>query len=97
GEHGGEAPVQVFVAAPEAQRELALGLVLELRRAGIAADLDLAERSIKGQMKQANRVGAAKAVILEEDGTAQLRDMESGEQRSIELGSVVAEVTGGEA
>jgi histidyl-tRNA synthetase len=89
---GGSPPVQVFVAAPDAQREMALGLVLELRRAGVSADLDLAGRSIKGQMKQADRSGADITVILEEDGRASARDMDSGEQRPVRPGALVAEL-----
>ena len=41
----------------EADRERALALATELRRAGVAADLDLADRAVKGQMKQADRLG----------------------------------------
>ena len=93
-EHGGAPPVQVFVAAPDAQREMALGLVLELRRGGIAADLDLAGRSLKGQMKQADRSGADVTVILDEDGAAAARDMETGEQRPVELEAIVSELGG---
>ena len=73
--------VDVFIVADEGSRERALGLAIELRRAGIAADLDLAGRSSKGQMKQADRSGAKRAVILEGDA-ASLRDMETGEQRA---------------
>ena len=58
----------MFVVAEDGQRERALALAVELRRAGLAADLDLAERSVKGQMKQANRAGAARAVILDRGG-----------------------------
>ena len=36
-------------------------------------------------MKQADRFGARHAVILEPDGTAKLRDMDSGEQREVDL------------
>ena len=50
-------------------------------RAGLRAELDLAGRSLKGQMKQADRLGARAAIVLDEDGAAQLRDMASGEQR----------------
>jgi histidyl-tRNA synthetase len=92
---GGEAkarPHDVFVAAADGQREAALALVLELRRAGMRAELDLASRGLKGQMKQADRLGAAHAVILDESGNAQLRDMRSGEQREIDVGSVVEEL-----
>ena len=56
---GEELPHDVFVAADDAHREQALALVTELRRAGLRADLDLASRSMKGQMRQADRTGAA--------------------------------------
>jgi histidyl-tRNA synthetase len=84
----------VFVAADDAHREQALALVTELRRAGLRADLDLASRSMKGQMRQADRVGAAHTVILDEKGT-RLRDMRSGEQREVDAANVVEELTSG--
>ncbi len=74
----------VFIVAEDADRERALTLVTELRRAGLAADLDLAGRALKGQMKQADRVGARHAVILAGEGKATLRDMSSGEEREID-------------
>ena len=83
----------VFVAADEEDRDRALSLVSELRRAGIRAELDLAGRSSKGQMKQADRVGARHALILEGAGQATLRDMESGEQREIDPADVVRELS----
>jgi len=87
------APVaDVFVVADDDERERAFALVRELRRAGLRADLDLADRSVKGQMKQADRLGARRAVILDSDGV-HLRDMESGEQADVDLGRVVAALT----
>jgi histidyl-tRNA synthetase len=88
----GEEPHDVFVAADDAHRERALALVTELRRAGLRADLDLASRSMKGQMRQADRLGAAHVVILEGDGV-QIRDMRSGEQRQVDAEKVVGELT----
>jgi histidyl-tRNA synthetase len=73
----------VFIVAEEDDRARALALATQLRRAGVAADLDLAGRAIKGQMKQADRVGARHALILG-DGKAKLRDMGSGEEREID-------------
>jgi histidyl-tRNA synthetase len=73
----------VFIVA-ESDRDAAAALVTELRRAGIRADLDLADRAVKGQMKQADRVGARHAVILKGDGKATLRDMGSGEEREVD-------------
>jgi histidyl-tRNA synthetase len=87
-----EPDVDVFVAAPDGQRERAFALVRELRRAGLRADLDLAGRAIKGQMRQADRVGALRTVILGEDGSAQVRDMTSGEQRELDLARAVEEL-----
>jgi histidyl-tRNA synthetase len=83
----------VFVAASDAQRGQALALVTTLRRAGLRAELDLAGRSMKGQMRQADRVGARHAVILE-DGRAALRDMSSGEQREVDPGRVAEDLAG---
>ncbi len=87
-----EIVADAFVVAPEAHRERAFALVRELRGAGLRAELDLGGRSVKGQMKQADRVGARAAIVLDDDGAAQLRDMSSGEQRPIELGDVADEL-----
>jgi histidyl-tRNA synthetase len=95
-EEAGEPGVAVFVAASEALRERAFALVRELRRAGLRAELDLADRSLKGQMKQADRLGARAAIILDEDEPAQLRDMSSGEQRELDLGRAVEELAAGD-
>ena len=81
-----EPEIDVFVAAPAVQGERAFALVSELRGAGMRAQLDLAGRSIKTQMKQADRLGARRAVILDEAGGAEVRDMQSGEQQPLDLG-----------
>jgi histidyl-tRNA synthetase len=86
----------IAVADPE-QRQRAMALATELRRAGVSAELDLAGRSFKSQLKHANRIGARRVLILEADGSAQLRDMDSGEQRPVNPGNLVEEMTGGEA
>jgi histidyl-tRNA synthetase len=81
----------VFLVAEAGDRARALTLVTELRRAGIDADLDLADRALKGQMKQADRVGARYALILG-DGKATLRDMSSGDEREIDPSRVAEEL-----
>jgi histidyl-tRNA synthetase len=82
----------VFVAAGDGERERALALATQLRHAGLRAELDLANRGLKGQMRHADRLGAGAAVILEEGGGIQLRDMRSGEQREIDVESLVEEL-----
>jgi histidyl-tRNA synthetase len=95
-----EAPGRdVFVAVAEEEgqrRSQALVLAGELRKAGLSAEVDLAGRGLKGQLKHANRIGARQVVILEQGG-AQLRDMASGEQRPVETADLIAALTGGEA
>jgi histidyl-tRNA synthetase len=87
-----------FVAiADPGQRQRAMALAVELRHAGFSAEVDLAGRGLKGQLKHADRVGARRVLILEADGSAQLRDMASGEQRAVDTGNLVDEMTGGEA
>ena len=87
-----------FIAiADPGQRGRAMALAVELRHAGISVEVDLAGRGLKGQLKHANRIGAARVLILEADGGAQLRDMETGEQRDADPGNLVDEMTGGES
>jgi histidyl-tRNA synthetase len=91
GEGAEGAGIDVFVVAEDGRRGRALALATELRQAGLRTDLDLAGRSVKGQMKQADRLGARRVVILEADGV-QLRDMESGEQRALDAARAVEEL-----
>jgi histidyl-tRNA synthetase len=87
-----------FVAiADPSQRQRAMALAVELRHAGLSAEVDLAGRGLKGQLKHANRIGARRVLILEADGTAQLREMDTGEQRPADTANLVDEMTGGEA
>ena len=98
----GETPApagrDAFVAtADDAQRHRAAALVSELRNAGLAAEADLAGRSLKGQLKQADRIGARKTLILEADGSLQLRDMQSGDQAAVDAARVVEAIAGSES
>ncbi len=67
----------------------AQGLTLALRKDGIRADCDTVERSVKAQMKYANKIGAKYAVILGESelesGQVELKEMETGEKEQIAL------------
>ncbi|MGE5406984.1 MAG: histidine--tRNA ligase [Syntrophothermus sp.] len=95
-----EAPAgrDAFVAIVDpGQRQRAMALAIELRHAGLSAEVDLAARGLKGQLKHADRVGARQVLILEQDGSAQLRDMATGEQRAVRTDNLVEEMTGGEA
>jgi histidyl-tRNA synthetase len=78
------APLDLYVAyaKPEHQAE-AFRLAADARRAGHAARVELGGRSLKGQLKQADRAGARYVAILGDEGTS-LKDMETGEQREVD-------------
>ena len=82
-------PLDLYVgyAKPE-YREDAFRLAADVRRAGHSAQLELGGRSIKGLFKQADRAGARYVAILGDEGTA-LKDMESGEQRTVDTDTVM--------
>ncbi len=88
----------VYVATAGAEAfSTALDLVQTLRRRGLRAAVDLEARSLKGQMRQANKDRYRYSVILGSDelarGQATLKDMLSGEQRAIPLAEVVDHLT----
>jgi histidyl-tRNA synthetase len=70
-------------------------LASEARRAGLNVQMELAGRSRKGQLKQADRSGATYVAIFGDDGGVMLKDMESGEQEALEPAAVVARVLRG--
>ena len=75
-------------------RAEAFRLAADARRAGHSARLELGGRSLKGQLKQADRAGARYVAILGDEGTA-LKDMESGEQKTVETETVMHHIRGG--
>ena len=76
-------PLDVYVAyAKDEFRPAAFKLAADARHAGHSAQCELAGRSLKGQLKSADRAGARFVAILGEEGMT-LKDMESGEQRVV--------------
>ena len=86
----GSAALDVYGVVPdEINRPLAFKTINELRTKGLACDMDYQERSMKAQMKQANRLGAKKVLIFGADevarGAVMVRDMDSSEQQEVKL------------
>jgi histidyl-tRNA synthetase len=76
--------VDLYVASAKDDGHVAaFALAAEARRAGLAVQQELAGRSLKGQLKQADRLGARYVAILGDEGIS-LKDMESGEQETVE-------------
>jgi histidyl-tRNA synthetase len=88
--------VYVATAGSEAF-PVAMDLAQTLRRRGLRAAVDLEGRSLKAQMRQANKDRYRYSVILGSDelarGEATLKDMVSGEQHAVPLGEVVDRLT----
>jgi len=70
------------------RRAAAIALGAEARRAGVPTQVELAGRSLKGQFKQAARLKARYVAVLGDEGI-ELKDMESGEQETVEGSSAV--------
>ncbi len=67
--------IDVFLVADDsAPRAEVLGLLAELRRAGISADADYAGRSLKGQLTQAGRTRAHTVVVITERNASVRRE-----------------------
>jgi len=85
----GMAPApQIFIAwIGDKARTYSLQLIHELRKAGIRAEADTRERNLKGQMKYANKLGAAYTVVIGDDevdsGELTLKNMETSEQTKV--------------
>jgi histidyl-tRNA synthetase len=85
-------PVDLLVAGRAGPTEFRLAH--EARRAGLSAQVDLAGRSLKSALKHANRLGARYVAWMDGE-EAQLRDMESGEQRPVPVTEIVRDVLRG--
>ena len=85
--------LDVFVVAADGQRERPWRATTELRRAGVCADLDLADRSHQGPDEAGRSLAAPpRAVILDEDGAARLRDMDERRAARPRPGDAAAEI-----
>jgi histidyl-tRNA synthetase len=81
----------------ERARDWAFPVVHRLRQKGLAAEMEGEVRSLKSQMRRADKLRAVSVLILGDDelgkGTAVLRDMASKEQEAIKLADLEAVLT----
>jgi len=90
----------VFVAyLGERAKVEAVKLTAELRHAGYSVISSMGDRSLKAQLRQANVLGTAYALILGEEeletGTVLLRDMAQGEQRRVATDEAISTLSAG--
>ena len=84
------------VALGETAQAEGFKLLNSLRQQGLSAAMDFAGRSMKAQMKQANKLGAKYSVILGEDeiseGVVMLRSMEDSSQAKVPMNHVAEKI-----
>jgi len=94
--------IDVYVAAlGDRAGSAAFRLVHDIRRAGISAETRYSSKSLKAQMKIADRCGARKVVMIGDDelsrGEFTVRDMETKEQRPVKTERIVEYLQGEKA
>ena len=93
----GADPACVYVAntTPEL-RGAAFAATLALRDAGLRCEADYQGRSLKGQLKQADKLGARLCVVIGPDeaaaGVATVRDMSTHEQTQVPMAELVEHI-----
>lgn len=79
-----------FAPLGDNAKALARKIVFELRRKGVSAETDIMDRSVKAQMKYADKIGAKFVIVIGDDeiekGVVSVKNMADGttEERSIE-------------
>ncbi|NLY18464.1 MAG: histidine--tRNA ligase, partial [Clostridiaceae bacterium] len=87
-------PPDIFIGViGEKAEKFAENLALDIRAAGIVCHKDIMGRSVKAQMKYANKLKAGYSIILGdneiESGKAELRNMLTGEVKDISIDTLI--------
>lgn len=85
-----EEPVELYVGILGNEvKAKSYQIVNNLRNRGIIVETDYMDRSVKAQMKYANKIGAKRTVIIGENelnsNSVNIKDMETGEQTGVAL------------
>jgi histidyl-tRNA synthetase len=86
-----EAAPLVYVAHTGTRMKEAFQIARDVYRSGVSVELEQAGRSMKGQLKHANRIGADVVVVVDDEGI-RVRDGES-EQRAADRDETLRVVT----
>jgi len=91
-----ETDIYIAALGTHAQK-IAFGLTQELRRTGICAAMDYSDKSLKSQMKRADRLNSAYTLIFGDqeiaEKRAELRNMSTKNQQSLPLDNLLEAVT----
>jgi histidyl-tRNA synthetase len=87
-------PKVYFIALNDEAKDTAFGIMTKLRKKGISCETDLLGRSMKAQMREANKLNAEYVCIIGEDelhkSRATLKKMSDGSQADVEFDEIGA-------
>ena len=87
-----------LIGLGDAVRPTMLKILGEARKAGLNMEFDSLRRSVKSQMREANKIGASLAIILGDkelkDKSVQIKDLKNGQQESISIDSIISYIQG---
>ena len=83
-----------LIGLGDAVRPTMLKILGEARKAGLIMEFDSLRRSIKSQMREANKIGASLAIIIGDkelkDKSVQIKDLKNGQQELIPIDSIIS-------
>ena len=83
-----------LIGLGDAVRPTMLKILSDVRKAGLIMEFDSLRRSIKSQMREANKIGASLAIIIGDkelkDKSVQIKDLNNGQQESIPIDSIIS-------
>ena len=89
-------PLALLVPLGAAALARLLPVAQAVRAEGVAVDLGYGERKLRAELERANRLGATHTVIVGDQelarGEAVVREMASGQQRTVPLGALAKEL-----
>jgi histidyl-tRNA synthetase len=87
-----------LIGLGDAVRPTMLKILSDVRKAGLTMEFDSLRRSIKSQMREANKIGASLAIIIGDkelkDKSVQIKDLKNGQQESIPIDSIISYIQG---
>jgi len=83
-----------LIGLGDAVRPTMLKILSDVRKAGLIMEFDSLRRSIKSQMREANKIGASLAIIIGDkelkNKSVQIKDLNNGQQESISIDSIIS-------
>ena len=88
-----EVPSLYIATLSDAAKNNIMPFATNLRQHGLSVEIDLMDRSFKGQLKYANKIGAKYMLVIGDDelttNEAKIKDMASGEETPVKLNEIL--------